>query len=134
MKTSMLSFIALLLLGVTAFGSNVKSCHLYFWKDSRDIYFHDGTSNIDDALHAWSSIDPALPGQQYTFSSFRNVEVQYCADTCELTIYSTATFGGKSKTYVPENLGEITFPWCVKSYTIDCGTYVPENPERPDDN
>jgi len=132
MKSSMLSIVILLLLGVTAFGSNAKSCHLKFFKHpaDHDIYFHDGTSNIDDALHAWSSIDPPLPGQQYIFSSFRAVEVQSCADTCELTIYSTATFGGKTQTYVPQNMNEIVFPWCIKSYTIDCGAYEEEEEEE----
>ena len=127
MKIAIITF---LLLATAAFGSNVKSCYLRFyqWEDE-GVFFTDVTGNLNASPATWTFPDPPSDGSQTTFSSIRSVTVDedfHCDDVCKLTVYSRPAFGGRSEVYYPGVTGEAIFPtFCIKSYSLDCGPYVP---------
>jgi len=131
MKTS---FTSLLLLGLAVLSSAQPGpCQLNFWKTgSTGHIYYDGTNDVAP-FTGWDTLDPNEPGaQQYTFSSLNGVVAIYC-DTCILTIYSTDSFGGLSETYsYMETPNQIPFPFCAKSFVLDCDN-EPETPEEEEE-
>ena len=82
--------------------------------------YYDGTNNVAP-FTGWSELDPNEPGaQQYTLSSATVAEATFC-DACTLTVYSTSSFGGRSEVYDDmESPYQIFFPFCIKSFILDC--------------
>jgi len=97
------------------------TCEIRIFKDQGSVsILYDGTNNVAP-FTGWSELDPNEPGaQQYTLSSSTVIQATFC-DACTLTVYSTNSFGGRSEVYDDmESPYQIFFPFCIKSFILDC--------------
>ncbi len=90
--------------------------------------FDDGNDNVAP-FYGWSWLDvftgnwPNIQteGERVykSYSSLRAVQVGFCAE-CTLTVYSRTDFSGNSETFDFDQGSEYEFPFCAKSFTLDC--------------
>ncbi len=114
----MLSFIAFLLLGATAFAACNLNMQPTF--DSLEYIYYDGTNNVAP-FSGWDSIIPAAPGaEHYTFSSIQLIDYRDQCDGCELSLYSTRSFGGRSISLTLQSSDRFRLDFCAKSFTLNC--------------
>ena len=132
-----IAVIAFLLLATTAFGSYVEYCHLKFFKDYSDLntFFYETTWSTEKEPVFWTV--PNLPndGSKVPFSSIRAVsseEQPFCSENCKLTIFSRPSYAGRSEVYYPGTVDVTLFPFCAKSYILDC-PYIPNEEEAEED-
>ncbi len=119
----MKTFITLLLLGLAVLSSAQPPCQIRLYKSgSNDAVLYDGTNNV--APFTGSGLNPQDPSEPAnpvnTISSANLAEALFC-DSCVLTVYSTNSFSGNSQVYNNmETPYQLYFPFCVKSFTLDC--------------
>jgi len=112
-----------------------ETCEIRFFQNginNKDYIYFDDNNVAPFTGKAW--VDPENQGEleQRAYSSLRAVQAGFC-EICTLTIFSTTTFSGKSVEYNFRDGFEFTFPFCAKSFTLNCDSVGPEYPEEEEE-
>lgn len=127
---------ALFLLGLSLFcfiqGTTQQTCQLKFFYTSiaaNDYIFID-ENNAGAPFTGWFWTDDTQTEQETrTYSSLRAVQGEFCED-CTLAVFSSSTFKGQVALYDFNEGSEFTFPFCAKSYDLDCPNQEEEEEEE----
>jgi len=122
----------ILLLTLTALCLAQETCDMRFFKNqiNNDDYIYLENDNVAP-FTGWAWVDPLTQTEkeERTYSSLRAVQGGFC-ESCTLTIFSKKSFSGKSELYSFRDNYEFTFPFCAKSFILDCPIEFPEEEEE----
>jgi len=108
-----------------------------------ELRFYNGPVNGVDYIRlggshqapfeGWRWLDAAETIQEdHVFTGLKGLEAYSC-DYCFLTIYSTTHFSGRSQVLELYDATQYTFPFCVKSYNLECFGPEEEEPEEEEE-
>lgn len=122
----------IVILALTTLCLAQETCDMRFFKNgiNNNDYIYLENDNVAP-FTGWAWVDPhtQTDKEERTYSSLRAVQGGFC-ESCTLTIYSKATFSGLSEYYSFRDDFQFEFPFCAKSFILDCPIEFPEEEEE----
>ncbi len=122
LKSTLIFLLGLSLFALIPTTFSQETCQIRFFPGgiNNNQYLYLDDDNVAPFTGwAWKDFYQQTDKVQRTYSSLRAVQANFC-ETCTLTVFSTTSFGGNSEVYSFRDGFEFNFPFCAKSFTLNC--------------